>query len=315
MLLAIAACAAFGCQDIIGVGVPVAATGDAGASTPDAAQVSPDASLVPDAMVAPTCSDGDQNGDESDVDCGGACPRCASGRRCALSGDCESALVCDQLCRLPMNCAELQRAGVTTDGIYIIDPDGDEDRFGPLSVQCDMTTDAGGWTLVGDYHSELELFAYSPVVHQVQNDNGGANATDPPVLDGTIQGHLAYDSIATTEVRLHCLREGATNWFGVTSGLFTDWSPGDKGTYGGDPWGVVGHESYGRSNHYICGRVVNTGAFFGVALCRGPGADGSFANHLVSLSFTSSGGLSIGCNGTGLNDGKSAMWRARVWVR
>ena len=30
----------------------------------------------------PTCSDGIQNGGESDVDCGGPCARCANGKRC-----------------------------------------------------------------------------------------------------------------------------------------------------------------------------------------------------------------------------------------
>jgi hypothetical protein len=42
--------------------------------------------------VATTCSDGIKNGDESDVDCGGSCPRCASGKTCASRDDCESAL-------------------------------------------------------------------------------------------------------------------------------------------------------------------------------------------------------------------------------
>jgi hypothetical protein len=44
----------------------------------------------------PTCSDGIQNGGETDVDCSGPCARCANGKRC-VSGDqinrnhCESA--------------------------------------------------------------------------------------------------------------------------------------------------------------------------------------------------------------------------------
>jgi hypothetical protein len=39
--------------------------------------------------VTPTCTDGVQNGDESDVDCGGTkCPKCAVGKKCNLDGDC-----------------------------------------------------------------------------------------------------------------------------------------------------------------------------------------------------------------------------------
>jgi hypothetical protein len=38
----------------------------------------------------PLCTDATQNGDETDVDCGGACPRCAVGGACLEHGDCES---------------------------------------------------------------------------------------------------------------------------------------------------------------------------------------------------------------------------------
>jgi hypothetical protein len=41
---------------------------------------------------AATCSDGIQNGTESDIDCGGSCPRCATGRACRTRTDCASAL-------------------------------------------------------------------------------------------------------------------------------------------------------------------------------------------------------------------------------
>jgi hypothetical protein len=38
----------------------------------------------------PSCTDGTQNGNESDVDCGGTCPDCARGRRCTMDGDCQT---------------------------------------------------------------------------------------------------------------------------------------------------------------------------------------------------------------------------------
>jgi hypothetical protein len=37
-----------------------------------------------------TCRDGIKNGTETDVDCGGACPRCATGRTCNVANDCTS---------------------------------------------------------------------------------------------------------------------------------------------------------------------------------------------------------------------------------
>jgi hypothetical protein len=38
-----------------------------------------------------SCTDGVQNGSESDVDCGGSCPRCGNGKRCSTHQDCVSA--------------------------------------------------------------------------------------------------------------------------------------------------------------------------------------------------------------------------------
>ncbi|HEY8380066.1 MAG TPA: hypothetical protein VIK91_26430 [Nannocystis sp.] len=42
----------------------------------------------------PTCDDGERNGDESDVDCGGSCPACADGKACKGPSDCQSG-VCE----------------------------------------------------------------------------------------------------------------------------------------------------------------------------------------------------------------------------
>ena len=38
----------------------------------------------------PTCSDGIKNGNETDIDCGGSCPRCITGYRCTTRNDCAS---------------------------------------------------------------------------------------------------------------------------------------------------------------------------------------------------------------------------------
>jgi hypothetical protein len=40
--------------------------------------------------AAATCSDGVQNGKESDVDCGGPCSKCGKGRKCSVDADCDS---------------------------------------------------------------------------------------------------------------------------------------------------------------------------------------------------------------------------------
>ena len=46
----------------------------------------------------PTCTDGSKNGSESDVDCGGSCPRCPTGQGCATRNDCDSAFCSGGTC-------------------------------------------------------------------------------------------------------------------------------------------------------------------------------------------------------------------------
>lgn len=60
--------------------------------------------------VPATCNDGIENGDETDVDCGGSCNQCIDGDTCALDADCVS-LFCDNLvctaCGGDGDCADL----------------------------------------------------------------------------------------------------------------------------------------------------------------------------------------------------------------
>lgn len=46
-----------------------------------------------------TCCDGARNGSESDVDCGGSCPRCIDGKDCASRDDCKSAFCVNSACQ------------------------------------------------------------------------------------------------------------------------------------------------------------------------------------------------------------------------
>src|SRR5262245_45609279 len=58
------------------------------------------AALAPprDLTVAPTCNDGIENGDETDVDCGGSrCDPCDVGKGCARPSDCRSQVCMNRL--------------------------------------------------------------------------------------------------------------------------------------------------------------------------------------------------------------------------
>jgi hypothetical protein len=54
---------------------------------------------------APTCKDNVQNGDETDIDCGGkTCPACAVNNGCALPTDCESGVCKPSALGAPLKC-------------------------------------------------------------------------------------------------------------------------------------------------------------------------------------------------------------------
>jgi len=65
--------------------------------------------------VGPTCTDGIQNGTETDVDCGGgACPACPDGGGCQTGSDCDSGVCVDGICQ-PASCTDGIRNGTETD--------------------------------------------------------------------------------------------------------------------------------------------------------------------------------------------------------
>jgi hypothetical protein len=55
----------------------------------------------------PSCSDGVQNGDESDIDCGGSrCNGCQDGKLCLVNGDCLSNACDDGICYTPVGACD-----------------------------------------------------------------------------------------------------------------------------------------------------------------------------------------------------------------
>ncbi len=49
-------------------------------------------------MMSDSCSDGMLDGDETDVDCGGSCAKCAVGKGCSTGTDCQSASCSSGIC-------------------------------------------------------------------------------------------------------------------------------------------------------------------------------------------------------------------------
>src|SRR5207237_1996020 len=63
---------------------------------------------------AASCSDGLKNGNETDVDCGGACPDCGTGKTCGSNGDCQSQVCTSGRCAAP-SCSDFVKNGAETD--------------------------------------------------------------------------------------------------------------------------------------------------------------------------------------------------------
>lgn len=63
--------------------------------------------------AAPSCFDRVRDGDETDIDCGGSCGACATGRACSAASDCQSN-ACNGTCAAP-SCDNGVRDGFETD--------------------------------------------------------------------------------------------------------------------------------------------------------------------------------------------------------
>lgn len=87
--------------------------------------------------VRPTCDDGEKNGDETDVDCGGPnCLQCEAGKTCRVDSDCASYVCEDGVCAAP-SCTDGIQNGNESD----VDCGGGTCPRCPVGKMCRSTGD------------------------------------------------------------------------------------------------------------------------------------------------------------------------------
>ncbi|WP_293272140.1 fibrinogen-like YCDxxxxGGGW domain-containing protein [Nannocystis sp.] len=144
----------------------------------------------------PTCMDKIQDGMETDIDCGAACPKCALGLACTKGSDCGTGFCAMNKCAVAPSCKAIKTADpMAKDGIFNIDPDGN----GPVpafDIYCDMTTDGGGWTLVLKADGSKATFLYDAVLW---TNNALLNA-GMTALDRNEAKFSSWNTVAFTDV-------------------------------------------------------------------------------------------------------------------
>ena len=158
-----------------------------------------------DASGCGKCTDKAKNGDESDVDCGGSCTRCAAGKKCKLATDCASGSCSQGVCALPTSCKALLAARPgSSSGVHTIDPNGGNasDAF---AVWCDMTTNNGGWTLVMSTTHTTKWSCGSSIWHDASADT----FTVTPTKEGKSR---AYNSVTGAQLLFKTHKELPGYW-------------------------------------------------------------------------------------------------------
>ncbi len=151
----------------------------------------PEPVTVPDAGVdalSVSCTDGAKNGDETDVDCGGACGACAEGKSCAESNDCANGTCFSGTCAPRMWFAEATGTNIT------------------IPAATNTWTTAPGLSIQAQLHAaSTVLIRWTGTSRYVGGGNELCHLGQRFVIDGVPTGNPSWgDNIV--------VQRGATRW-------------------------------------------------------------------------------------------------------
>jgi Dictyostelium (slime mold) repeat len=238
-----------------------------------------------------SCSDGLQNGAETDVDCGGpTCPACANGGRCGANTDCVSGRCASGTCAAPMalacpSAADLPVASPFQE--YVID--GTRYWSGAATSwawsvtggACDQSLQANGgagsFTVSAANTSQLTFHPVLPGDYAVRLDVttvDGAAGCDLVVRVRApgLRVALCWDTTGATDLDLHLHRSGTTTpWF-TTTPTGAAINPDDcyYSTCKCASSGTLAMWGYASSSLGACAAAPEGACWTGAASCRNP---------------------------------------------
>lgn len=138
---------------------------------------------LPDSAV-PSCTDGIQNQDESDVDCGGTCgSTCATGEMCFNGSDCAAGTCESQVCVMPATCDDGILNGTEVD----VDCGGGTCPSCAPGQDCLAATDCDSGVCQGD-STCAEAACDDTIANGDESDVDCGGATCSPCVDGQTCG-------------------------------------------------------------------------------------------------------------------------------
>ena len=145
------------------------------------------------------------------------------------------------LCALGTTCNDvLSTYASSTDGDYVIDPDGHSSGLDPFEVPCDMTTDGGGWTVI-EYADDLAFQQHFTGGDgwQYLPDDFEFVLTDDQITaiqDLSTEGNQTYEGLCEHVIHYQYDSSGSYNFaFGF---MFFDGSETNRGSSSYSPYSI-----------------------------------------------------------------------------